>query len=96
MGCLLVTFPEKMRKLLSFRSKPGVALYCEREEGSTQTFIFRTRAQGAAKEDNWLPAPKGPFNLCMRLYVPKAEALTGKWNPPPVMRVQEDPGLTTR
>ncbi len=24
----------------------------------------------------------------MRLYGPKAEALTGKWNPPPVMKAQ--------
>ena len=43
---------------------------------------------GRDKEANWLPAPKGPFNLTMRLYAPKAEALTGKWNPPPVMKVQ--------
>ena len=26
----------------------------------------------------------------------KSEALTGKWNPPPVMRVQEVPVLTTQ
>jgi hypothetical protein len=45
---------------------------------------------------NWLPAPKGAFNLCLRLYAPKSEALTGKWNPPPVMKVQEVPVLTTQ
>ncbi len=38
------------------------------------------------KEANWLPAPKGPFNLTMRLYAPKSDALTGKWNPPPVVK----------
>jgi hypothetical protein len=43
------------------------------------TFIFRTRAQVHKKQANWLPAPKGPVNLCMRLYAPKSEALTGKW-----------------
>jgi len=32
----------------------------------------------ADKEANWLPAPTGAFNLCMRLYGPKAEALTGR------------------
>jgi hypothetical protein len=35
---------------------------------------------------NGLPAPKGPFNRTMRLYGPKSEALTWKWNPPPVTR----------
>jgi hypothetical protein len=39
-------------------------------------------------QTNWLPARKGPFNLTMRLYSPKSEALTGKWNPPPVTKVQ--------
>jgi len=42
---------------------------------------------GPDKEPNWLPAPAGPFNLTMRLYAPQGEALTGKWVPPPVMRV---------
>ena len=42
---------------------------------------------------NWLPTPKGPFNLVMRLYAPKTDALTGKWNPPPVTRVQPVLGL---
>jgi hypothetical protein len=32
----------------------------------------------------------------MRLYAPKSEALTGKWNPPPVMRLEELPSLTTQ
>ncbi|SED23986.1 Uncharacterized conserved protein [Pseudomonas frederiksbergensis] len=39
---------------------------------------------GKDLEANWLPAPKGGFNLTMRLYGPKPEVLNGKWNPPPV------------
>jgi hypothetical protein len=31
----------------------------------------------------------------MRLYAPRSEALTGKWNPPPVMRLQI-PGLSAQ
>ena len=30
---------------------------------------------GKDKEANWLPAPKGPFNLTMRLYAPKSVEL---------------------
>ena len=54
-------------------------------DGSLDLY-FQNESPGADKEANWLPAPKGPYNLTMRLYSPKAEALTGKWNPPPVTR----------
>jgi hypothetical protein len=57
------------------------------------TLYFRNDSPGPEKESNWLPAPKGPFNLTMRLYAPKFEVLTGKWNPPPVTRVQALPGI---
>ncbi|MGA9856104.1 MAG: DUF1254 domain-containing protein [Gammaproteobacteria bacterium] len=56
-------------------------------DGSLDLY-FQNENPGKDKEENWLPAPKGPFNLTMRLYAPKMEALTGKWNPPPVMKVQ--------
>jgi hypothetical protein len=64
-------------------------------DGSLDLY-FQNESPGAEKEANWLPAPKGLFNLCLRLYAPKSEALTGKWNPPPIMRVQEVPVLTTQ
>jgi hypothetical protein len=57
------------------------------------TLHFQNESPGKDKEANWLPAPKGPFNLTMRLYAPKSEALTGRWNPPPVVRVQNTLGL---
>jgi len=50
------------------------------------TLHFQANSPGPGHEANWLPAPKGPFNLTMRLYGPRLEALTGKWNPPPVVR----------
>jgi hypothetical protein len=40
-------------------------------------------AEGAA---NWLPAPAGSFNLCLRLYEPEAPALDGDWQPPAVRK----------
>ena len=63
-------------------------------DGSLDLY-FQNESPGKDKEANWLPAPKGPFNLTMRIYAPKSEALTGKWNPPPVTRVQPLPGLVT-
>ena len=54
-------------------------------DGSLDLY-FRNASPGANKETNWLPAPKGPFNLTMRVYAPKIDALTGKWNPPPVKK----------
>jgi len=59
-------------------------------DGSLDLY-FQNQSPGTDKEANWLPAPKGAFNLCMRLYGPKSEALTGKWNPPPVMKVEGRP-----
>jgi hypothetical protein len=59
-------------------------------DGSLDLY-FQNESPGADKEANWLPAPKGPFNLTMRLYAPKGDALTGKWNPPPVTKVQATP-----
>ena len=56
-------------------------------DGSLDLY-FQNENPRKDKEVNWLPAPKGGFNLTMRIYAPKSEALTGKWNPPPVMRSQ--------
>jgi hypothetical protein len=64
-------------------------------DGSLDLY-FQNESPVAEKEANWLPAPKGPFNLCMRLYAPKSEALTGKWNPPPIVKVQGLPAMTTQ
>ena len=64
-------------------------------DGSLDLY-FQNENPGKDKEANWLPAPKGPFNLTMRLYSPKSEALTGKWNPAPVVRTVGAAGLSAQ
>jgi hypothetical protein len=61
-------------------------------DGSLDLY-FQNESPGKDKEANWLPAPKGACNLCMRLYGPQSDALTGKWNPPPVVKAQSLPGI---
>ena len=39
-------------------------------DGSLDLY-FQNESPGANKEANWLPAPKAPFNLLMRLYAPE-------------------------
>lgn len=46
------------------------------------TLYIQNESPGKELESNWLPAPKGPFNIYMRLYWPKVEAMDGKWTPP--------------
>jgi hypothetical protein len=51
------------------------------------TLLIQNESPGKDKEANWLPAPKGPFAMYMRLYWPKDEATEGKWIQPPLQHV---------
>jgi hypothetical protein len=60
------------------------------------TLYFQNESPGKERDANWLPAPKGGFNLTMRLYAPQSDALTGKWNPPVITKAKSPPGLTAQ
>jgi hypothetical protein len=52
------------------------------------TLHIQHESPGKEKEANWLPAPKGPFVMAMRLYWPKEEATEGKWTAPLAQQVK--------
>jgi hypothetical protein len=39
---------------------------------------------GRDKESNWLPAPKEPFYMLLRMYLPDIEVLNGQYQIPAV------------
>jgi hypothetical protein len=56
-------------------------------DGSLDIYL-QNRNPGPDRVSNWLPAPKGPLGVTMRLYAPKPQVLDGRWVPPVVKRVQ--------
>jgi hypothetical protein len=50
-------------------------------DGSIDLYI-QAADPGKDRESNWLPAPKGPFTVMLRVYWPKQEVVDGRWNPP--------------
>lgn len=57
-------------------------------DGSVDLYL-QTDSPGADKEANWLPAPKGKFNLVLRIYSPREtppSILDGSWTPAAVTK----------
>lgn len=50
--------------------------------------IYLQHAAPAGHESNWLPAPSGQFILWLRVYIPGAAILDGKYTVPPVAKVE--------
>lgn len=46
------------------------------------TFYVQHQSPGIEREANWLPTPEGPFQMVLRLYWPKPDALNGTWKAP--------------
>ncbi|MGH3151949.1 MAG: DUF1254 domain-containing protein [Streptosporangiaceae bacterium] len=54
-------------------------------DGSLDLYLQHD-SPGQDKESNWLPAPRGPLGITMRLYSPEAAVINGLWNPPAVRK----------
>jgi hypothetical protein len=60
----------------------------QRDADGGLTLLIQNELPGKDKVANWLPAPKGPFVMAMRLYWPKDEALSGTWQAPPLQKAK--------
>jgi hypothetical protein len=60
--------------------KPGA-------DGSITIYI-QADSPGKDKEANWLPAPKEPFYMLFRMYLPKIEVLNGQYELPGVVKAK--------
>lgn len=54
----------------------------KRDADGGLTLIIQNESPGKDLDANWLPAPKGPFIMYMRLYWPKDAAVEGTWTAP--------------
>jgi hypothetical protein len=59
----------------------------KRDPDGGLTIYVQSDSPGADKESNWLPAPRDPFYLIFRGYLPQEPMLAHDWVPPPITRV---------
>ncbi len=52
------------------------------------TLYLQAEPPSESKRSNWLPAPKGPFNLFLRAYLPDASLINQTYVPPPVLKIE--------
>jgi hypothetical protein len=55
-------------------------------DGSVDIYVQNTAP--ASHESNWLPTPTGKFILWLRVYVPGAAILDGRYKVPPMVEVE--------
>jgi hypothetical protein len=63
---------------------PGLKLS---KDGSLEIPVSAEKPEGEFAS-NWLPAPKGPFYLLLRVYQPKQAVMSGEWKLPQVDQVK--------
>lgn len=63
-----------------------------RDADGSLTLYIQHQSPGKGRENNWLPAPDGPFYMVLRIYLPKTAALDGHWQRPPLTPVKRPAG----
>jgi hypothetical protein len=58
-----------------------------RREPNGNIVVLIERSRPTQRDVKWLPSPSGNFRLNMRIYRPTRRVLDGRWQPPPVLRV---------
>ncbi len=57
--------------------------------GADGSLTFHIQADPpVAGTSNWLPAPNGPFYCILRMYMPRPEAIDGRWRKPAISAVR--------
>lgn len=78
--------------LIPGKSKYLVASYTPNlqtaSDGSVSIYMFPTRPKGVPPA-NWLPVPKGPFNVVLRVYGPEGTVASGTYTPPAIESLGE-------
>jgi hypothetical protein len=69
------------------RYKIGSADMLKAEKDGSTVLYIQADSPGKDKEANWLPSPKAPFYMLMRMYLPDIEVLNGQYEIPGVKRV---------
>ncbi len=57
-------------------------------DGSLEILLQRDKPQGDTS--NWIPTPRGPFALALRIYRPNDKATNGAWTPPAVQKIERE------
>lgn len=70
------------------RYKLGSADHLKTNKDGSTTIYIQTESPGKDKESNWLPAPKEPFYMLFRYYLPSIEVLNGQYELPGVVKVK--------
>lgn len=84
--------PQSVELAANLAQKHNVASYTpglvSAADGSV-TITFSTARPANVPEANWLPVPKGPFNVMLRAYGPQGSVLDNSYVPPAIVRTAD-------